>query len=194
MKINFAKLNGILEAKAGRAIDRLDGLKCYSPEFQETLDAILLMLDASKELDTYDTECQDCKHQKEADKSSATPDTRLKTNDPRDLLGKIYNPLTPANRKNPYVVMFYSEHCGPCVYLKPIVEEYAIEHNIDVEFVSVDSQEGNKHAIESEIRGWPTVFVVQDDRIADIFVGADVNVSTEMTKNRLDSQIGRFFN
>jgi hypothetical protein len=61
MKINYSKLITVLEKKSNRAIDRLDELKCYSVEFKETLDSIIMMLEASKKIETYDTECLHCK-------------------------------------------------------------------------------------------------------------------------------------
>jgi len=68
MNVNYTKLITILEKKSNRAISRLDELKCYTPEFQETLESILKMLSASKEIEKYDTECLNCKEEKEANK------------------------------------------------------------------------------------------------------------------------------
>jgi hypothetical protein len=65
MKLDFKRLNELLEAKASRAIDRLDGLKCYTDEFADTLDSIVYMLEVSKELEKYDTECTNCKEAKQ---------------------------------------------------------------------------------------------------------------------------------
>jgi hypothetical protein len=65
MKINYTELITVLEKKSNRAISRLDELKCYTPEFQETLESILKMLAASKEIEKYDTECVHCKEAKQ---------------------------------------------------------------------------------------------------------------------------------
>jgi thymidine kinase len=65
MKINYTGLITVLEKKSNRAISRLDELKCYTPEFQETLESILKMLAASKEIEKYDTECVHCKESKQ---------------------------------------------------------------------------------------------------------------------------------
>lgn len=64
MKINYKELIEVLEKKSNRAISRLDELKCYTPEFQETLQSILNMLAAGKEIEKYDTECLHCKEGK----------------------------------------------------------------------------------------------------------------------------------
>jgi hypothetical protein len=71
MKINYTELITILEKKSNRAISRLDELKCYTPEFQETLESILKMLAASKEIEKYDTECVDCKEAKQQENNDS---------------------------------------------------------------------------------------------------------------------------
>jgi thioredoxin 1 len=190
MKIDFKRLNTILEAKAGRAIDRLDGLKCYTPEFTETLNSIRFMLESSKELEVYDTECQDCKHKKE---KREEPKPASVPTGPQHLLGNTYEPLTLTNPNNTYLVMFYSDFCGPCNYLKPILQEYTETHNIDAEFISVDTQEGSIHANRFFIQGWPTVLVIEDNIIVNVFAGADPNAPEEMTKQRIDNELGKFF-
>jgi hypothetical protein len=71
MKINYTTLITILEKKSNRAISRLDELKCYTPEFQETLESILKMLVASKEIEKYDTECVHCKEAKQQENADS---------------------------------------------------------------------------------------------------------------------------
>jgi hypothetical protein len=71
MKINYTELITILEKKSNRAISRLDELKCYTLEFQETLESILKMLAASKEIEKYDTECVHCKESKEQENNDS---------------------------------------------------------------------------------------------------------------------------
>lgn len=190
MKINFKKLNGILEAKAGRAIDRLDSLKCYTDEFQDTLGSIVYMLEVSKDLEKYDTECKDCKERKE---QIEEPKPGSVPTGPQHLVGQAYEPLTLTNPNNTYAVMFYSDFCGPCNYLKPILQEYTDSHNIDAEFISVDTQEGKIHADRFFIKGWPTVLVIEDNTIVNVFAGADPNAPEEITKQRIDEELGRFF-
>ncbi len=194
MKIDYAKLNGILEAKAGRAIDRLDGLKCYSPEFQETLDAILFMLDASKELDTYDTECQDCKQRKEVEerKSVYQPSAREIAGFD-SAMNKEYKSIDDVDRNPNRIVLFYSEGCEPCRFLKPLIEKISVEENIELELVSVDTPLGTQHARDYGVRGWPTVLIVKNNQIADIGAGYDLNASEEFNTERYRQHIKEFF-
>jgi len=89
MKINYTELITILEKKSNRAISRLDELKCYTPEFQETLESILKMLAASKEIEQYDTECIHCKEaKKEENNQSNQSNEPLPPREPQ--VGKPY--------------------------------------------------------------------------------------------------------
>jgi thiol-disulfide isomerase/thioredoxin len=198
MKIDFAKLNGILEAKANRAIDRLDGLKCYTPEFQETLDAILFMLDASKKLDTYDTECQDCKHNKKElenqSQDQQTEDLKNQLNKlKKEYIGKPYTPFGNEKQSDNRIVMFYSKECQPCVYLKPILETFAVEQKLELELVSVNDEAGQNHAKEHGVQGWPTVFAVINNVIQHAMFGADPDEPIETTKEQLKKELLPFF-
>ena len=93
MKINYTELITILEKKSNRAISRLDELKCYTLEFQETLESILKMLAASKEIEKYDTECVHCKEAKNNENQKNENNTN-QDNQPRAMresqVGKPY--------------------------------------------------------------------------------------------------------
>ena len=176
MNIDFKRLNTILEAKAGRAIDRLDSLKCYTTEFAETLNSILFMLESSKELEEYDTECQDCKQRKE--ENNNRPETL-------DIVGQSYIGQDG-------LVLFYSEHCQPCSYFKPIVEQYAHDYNIPFELILVDTNDGVDKARQYGVQGWPTLFAIKNQTVNHVMVGADMNAPVEMTRHRIDNELGKF--
>jgi len=76
VKINYNELITVLEKKSNRAISRLDELKCYTPEFQETLESILKMLAASKEIERYDTECLSCKEKKQEQRNNKSDENK----------------------------------------------------------------------------------------------------------------------
>lgn len=185
MKIDFKRLNELLEVKAGRAIDRLDGLKCYTDEFQDTLDSIVYMLEVSKDLGQYDTECPDCKHRNEKPQPQQPGQP--------EYIGKSYKPFGQGEQSNNRIVMFYSNHCQPCQYLKPILESFVTENKLELELVLVDEEAGIKHAQQHQIQGWPTVFVVKNNVIEFVTFGADVQVSADLTKDRLLQELLPFF-
>ena len=183
MKLDFKRLNELLEAKASRAIDRLDGLKCYTDEFADTLDSIVYMLEVSKELEQYDTECPDCKHRNEQPQGPQQP----------EYIGKPYKPFGKGKRADNRIVMFYSNNCQPCVYLKPILETFVVENKLELELVLVDEEAGQQHAKDHQVQGWPTVFVVKDNVIQHVTMGADINAPAETTKTRLTEELLPFF-
>ena len=183
MKIDFKRLNDLLETKAGRAIDRLDGLKCYTDEFQKTLDSIVYMLEVSKDLEQYDTECPDCKHRNEQPKQPEQP----------EYIGKPYKAFGKGKRSDNRIVMFYSNHCQPCQYLKPILETFVVQNKLELELVLVDEEAGQLHAQEHQVQGWPTVFVIKDNIIQHTMMGADINAPIEATKVRLTEELLPFF-
>jgi len=183
MKIDFKRLNELLEAKASRAIDRLDGLKCYTDEFADTLDSIVYMLEVSKELEQYDTECPDCKHRNEQPQGPQQP----------EYIGKTYKAFDIAKDGLDRIVLFYSNGCEPCQFLKPILEHFVLENNLELELVLVDNEEGLKHAQEYQIQGWPTIFGIKSNKIAYVTFGADYNAPVEETVKRLTNEILPFF-
>jgi len=185
MKIDFKRLNELLEAKAGRAIDRLDGLKCYTDEFQETLDSIVYMLEVSKTLEQYDTECPDCKHRNEQPQPQAPQQP--------EYIGKPYKAFGTGERSDNRIVMFYSNNCQPCVYLKPILEMFVVQNKLELELILVDEEVGQQHAQDHQVQGWPTVFVIKDNVIQHTMMGADINAPVETTKARLTEELLPFF-
>ena len=91
MKINYNELITLLETKSNRAISRLDKLKCYTPEFQETLDSIIKMLEAAKKIEKYDCDCTDCKEANSEDLEK-TGNTERKS-----PIGQKYETFNEAN-------------------------------------------------------------------------------------------------
>lgn len=65
MEINIKKLKNITVSKTNRCIDRLETLKMYTEEYQETLYAVMKSLEVYKELETYDVECPECNKKEE---------------------------------------------------------------------------------------------------------------------------------
>jgi thioredoxin-like negative regulator of GroEL len=92
------------------------------------------------------------------------------------------------------VVLFYSDNCGPCNALRPILEELLTAENIELEKVCVDTEAGAKHAELHEVRGWPTVYGVRDNIIIAEMMGADPNGSKEQHEERIKNEILAKFN
>ena len=87
------------------------------------------------------------------------------------------------------IVLFYSESCEPCQFMKPIIEEISEKENILLERVCVDTSAGVKHGEKYNIVGWPTLFAVQNDYIVAELMGADPSSDKETEVKRIYRKI-----
>ena len=176
MGVDYNQLKEILERKANKAINHLDELKCFVPEFKTVLDSVLYISETLKDLMFLDTECQDCKKKKENKGDEMFGDAlhNKSLDQLAGLIGKTYEPLDLDKIYDPNrVVLFYSDHCQPCKILKPILEKVTNELNIQLEAISVDDENGLSHVEKYNIPAWPTVLVLKDNTIFHTSLGAD---------------------
>lgn len=57
------------------------------------------------------------------------------------------------------VLVFHADWCVPCDEQKPIIEAIEQEHDVEVEWYDVDSEDGMDAANEYNIRSVPTTIV-----------------------------------
>ena len=80
------------------------------------------------------------------------------------------------------LVDFYADWCGPCIVMKPVIDEIEKElaGKIEVKKINVDENqyEANKYGVMSI----PTYLVLKDGREVERFVGAQ---SKEVMKNKI---------
>jgi thioredoxin 1 len=182
MGINYIELRDILERKANKAIKHLDELKCFVPEFREVLDSVLYISETLQDLNFLDTECPDCKKVK-----IEVPQMPVK-----DEL--VYVTNKPGNWNPNRLVLFFSETCEPCQYLKPIIEELGEELNIQVEYISMDTVTNEEHARTYRITGWPTLFILRNNRIVATQAGYDLQAGASQNKQRYYELIMQEYN
>lgn len=76
------------------------------------------------------------------------------------------------NSKNPVVVDFWAEWCGPCRMIAPALEELAgeLEGKVTVAKINIDENPGipTKYGV----RGVPTLMIFQNGQVAATKVGA----------------------
>lgn len=187
MAVNYSELREILERKANKAIGYLDELKCFVPEFREVLDSVLYISETLKDLNFLDTECTDCKKRKKIEKELSDEPMRIKGWE--DIVKDFnYIKLDEAPDQD-RIVLFHSNSCVYCNYLKPILEMFAKLNNIHLEIIDIDTEQGNLQAEKYGIQSWPTVFAVKDNVIVNLIIGANPELSTQKTMDLLKGYI-----
>ena len=84
----------------------------------------------------------------------------------------------------PAVIDFYSDMCGPCKMVGPIIEELAKEMQGKIVFGKLNVDENPVTSAKHQIMSIPTMLVFKNGELIDRFVGA---MPKEELKQRLDS-------
>ncbi|HEX7456597.1 MAG TPA: thioredoxin [Candidatus Nanoarchaeia archaeon] len=77
---------------------------------------------------------------------------------------------------------FYADWCGPCVAMRPVVEELENELSGKVEIKKVDVDENQDEASKFGVMSIPTYLVIKDGEEVERFVGV---TSKEVIKNKI---------
>jgi thioredoxin 1 len=74
--------------------------------------------------------------------------------------------------KEPVVVDFWAEWCGPCKMIAPALEEIATALGPKAKIVKINIDENPKTPSQYGVRGIPTLMVFKDGQVAATKVGA----------------------
>ena len=72
--------------------------------------------------------------------------------------------------KKPVVVDFWAQWCGPCMMLKPVLEELEPEMP-EVKFCKINVDEQQELAVASRIESIPTLLVIREAKVVGKLIG-----------------------
>ncbi len=76
------------------------------------------------------------------------------------------------NAREPVVVDFWAEWCGPCKMIGPSLEEIATELGGKVKIAKLNIDENPELAAQYGVRSIPTLMIFKGGEVADMKVGA----------------------
>ncbi len=80
-------------------------------------------------------------------------------------------PTEAENASVPVVIDFWSEHCGPCKMLAPVLDEVAGEVGDTAKITKVDVMDQRELAMKFGIRAVPTLIFMKDGEVKETKTG-----------------------
>ena len=69
------------------------------------------------------------------------------------------------NSETPVLVDFYTEWCGPCKMMSPILKDLKKEMGERLNIIKIDAEKNADAAIKYQVRGVPTLILFKNGRI-----------------------------
>lgn len=101
-----------------------------------------------------------------------------------EITDSNFNDVISKNKT--VLVDFWSEWCGPCRMIGPIIEELANEYEGKAIIGKLDVDSNQESSVKYGVRSIPTILTFKDGEIVDRQVGA---VPKETLTNIIDSQL-----
>ncbi len=88
--------------------------------------------------------------------------------------------------KEPVLVDFHAQWCGPCKMIAPIIEQIAGEYDGKIKVAKLDIDEGQSVASKYAIMSVPTLMLFKDGNVIDQVSGA---LNKEQLKAKIDPHV-----
>lgn len=69
------------------------------------------------------------------------------------------------NADTPVLVDFYTDWCGPCKMMNPILKDLKKDMGSNINIIKVDAEKNADAAIKYQVRGVPTLILFKNGRI-----------------------------
>ena len=69
------------------------------------------------------------------------------------------------NNSKPVLIDFYAEWCGPCKTMVPVLEELKKNMGDQIRILKIDIDKNQALVAKHQIRGVPTLLLIQEDKI-----------------------------
>ena len=84
------------------------------------------------------------------------------------------------------LIDFFADWCGPCMVMKPVMEELEKELAGKVEFKKINVDENEEETAKYGVMSIPTYLVLKDGKEIDRLIGA---ASKEVLKNKISAHL-----
>ena len=88
--------------------------------------------------------------------------------------------------KEPVLIDFYADWCGPCKMMAPVVEKLAEKYEGKVKVGKVNSDDEPELAQMSQVMSIPNFVIIKDGKVVDRVIGA---VPQKALEEKLDAQL-----
>ena len=88
--------------------------------------------------------------------------------------------------KEPVLIDFYADWCGPCKMMAPVVEKLAEKYEGKVKVSKVNSDDEPELAQMFQVMSIPNFVIIKDGKVVDRVIGA---VPQQALEEKLDAQL-----
>lgn len=88
--------------------------------------------------------------------------------------------------KEPVLIDFYADWCGPCKMMAPVVEKLAEKYEGKVKVGKVNSDDEPELAQMFQVMSIPNFVIIKDGKVVDRVIGA---VPQQVLEEKLDAQL-----